>query len=253
MVRSAGVRRGPRPDRAAHPDPDVRRRLAALRQDGVAVTLGEPQGKALVAAMGLPVARGEVVTSPAAATAAAGRIGYPVALKVVSAGLEHKTDAGGVALGIDDDEALTRAWRMIEQRVREHAPEAGIDGFMVEEHVPGVEVLLGLVPDPAFGLMVAVGTGGTLTEVVDDVAVALPPLTRATARGIIDSLRGRALLDGFRGAPPADVDALAGLVVTLSRVAVDYADAIAELDLNPVIFSGGRWRVVDALVRLLPA
>jgi hypothetical protein len=124
------------------------------------------------------------------------------------------------------------------------------DGYLVEEFVPGPEVILGVSPDTTFGPFVLAGLGGVLAEALDDVALGLAPVGPEGAYRMLGSLRGRRLLEGFRGSEPVDLPALAELVQRLSQLAVDYAGVIADIDLNPVVFSGGRWRAVDAVVTL---
>jgi acyl-CoA synthetase (NDP forming) len=133
--------------------------------------------------------------------------------------------------------------------VRRHAPDTGVDGYLVEEFRPGVEVVLGVVSDRDFGPLVLVGSGGVYAEAMDDVALGLPPLSHSQALKLIRSLRMHVLLRGFRGSPPVDEDALADLLVRLGDIALDYSGVIDELDLNPVIYSAGQWRIADALIR----
>lgn len=232
------------------PDPELAGRLDESRPTKVA--LHEADSKRLLSELGVDPVPGRHVHDLAAAERVAGGLGYPVVLKAVSDDLPHKSDVGGVRTGLTDANDLAAAWERMADDLRTRAPNARIDGFLVERHLPGVEMIAGIAPDPTFGPMVLVGTGGTAAELVDDVAVGAPPLSLDRARRLIGSLRGRRALDGFRGAPPADVDALAGLLVRLAEIAVDYRDQIAELDLNPVVYAAGRWWIADALLRLHP-
>ena len=185
------------------------------------------------------------------AVARHGEIGKPVALKVQSPDIAHKSDAGGVALGLDSEAAVRDAWDRIMARVRAAAPEAAIDGVLVQEMAaPGVEVIVGVTVDPRFGPLVMVGLGGVFVEVIGDVAFAPVPLSPADARELLEGLKGWPLLGGARGAEPGDVEALCELVAGLSRFAWLYRDDIAEIDLNPVIVhrEGQGVTVVDAVI-----
>jgi acyl-CoA synthetase (NDP forming) len=236
----------------APPDPAVVAWLQDRSAAGSSATLTEVDGKELLRRMGLPVLRGEFVRTAAQAQDAADRIGFPVVVKAVSPDLAHKSDVGAVRLDLRDREAVERAVLEIGAAVESAAAAAIVDGYLVEEFAPGLEMVLGVVRDPTFGPFVIVGTGGVYAEALDDVALGLAPLSVDQAGRLVRSLRGHRLLEGFRGSPPADEQALVNLVVTLSGLAASYADYLAEADLNPLIFSGGAWRVADALVRLAP-
>ncbi|MPZ59874.1 MAG: hypothetical protein GEU93_00985 [Propionibacteriales bacterium] len=254
LVRLAEVRRArEREESPAPDDPGLRATLTGFRRTGAAADLTAAESMRVAVAMGLETVAGALASSADEATVVAERVGYPVVLKVVSADLPHKSDVGGVRLNLPGPAELAAAWEETTAEVASRDPAARIDGMLVETYSPGIEMILGIVRDATFGPMVLVGTGGTLAEAMDDVSVGLPPLGPDDAGRMIGSLRGRALLHGFRGAAPADSGALAELVVRLSRIAATYGDVIEELDLNPVVFSGGRWRVVDALIRLAPA
>jgi acetyl-CoA synthetase len=172
--------------------------------------------------------------------------GGPAAVKLDAEGLAHKTEAGGVILGVTDEDGIHAAARTLEAA----AARAGarVRGFLVEPMAPaGVEVIVGGRRDPVFGPVVLVGLGGILAEVLDDVAVLLAPVSEPEARAALDRLRGARLLHGVRGRPAVDLDALAGLVAQVGRTLV--ADpSIAEIDLNPVIASPGEVVAVDALL-----
>ena len=177
----------------------------------------------------------------AVAVGAANELGWPVAIKTAAPGVQHKSDVGGVALGLADADALRTAYEDIAARL---GPRV-----VVAPMAPsGVEVALGVVRDPTFGPLVLVGAGGVLVEVLHDRALALPPIDATGARRIIDRLAVRPILDGVRGAEPADVDALANAVARLSALANDLGDLIAALDVNPMIVSPGGCVAVDALV-----
>jgi acyl-CoA synthetase (NDP forming) len=193
---------------------------------------------------GLPLVEGETAHTADEAIAAAERLGYPVVVKVVSPGLAHKTETGGVKLALADAEEVARAI----DEVTATAIEAGqiVEGVRVERYRPGLEVIVGGLVDPVFGPLVSVGTGGVMTELFDDVVFATAPVGVNEARSMIDRLRGRALLDGFRGSPPADADALARIVSVVSRGI--EASGYQEVEINPLIWDGEAWVGVDWLV-----
>ena len=169
------------------------------------------------------------------AETAAKTIARPVALKVQSADIPHKTEAGAVALNISGDGARA-AYERVLAAAKKHAPHARIDGVLVQPMAPpGREVILGINRDPTWGPLLMVGLGGVLVEALGDVALAPVPLDRAAARALLGRLKGASVLGAYRGAPAADTDALIELMVRLSHFAADHADEIAEIDLNPVI------------------
>ena len=189
-----------------------------------------------------PDARARGPPSDADATvAAAGELGWPVVLKTAAPGITHRSDVGGVVVGLADEAALRAAYADLAARL---GPDV-----TVHQQVPaGVELSVGIVRDPALGPMVVVAAGGVLVELMADRAVALPPVSRAGAMRMLDGLRLRPLLDGFRGAPPVDLDALADVVVAVSRLARDHGDRIDALDLNPVVATPDGAVAVDVLI-----
>jgi len=193
---------------------------------------------------------GRLVHSAAEAEAATRALARPVALKVQSADIPHKTEAGAVALDVSDDGARA-AYDRILAAAKKHMPGARIEGVLVQPMAPsGREVILGVNCDPQWGPLLMVGLGGVLVEALGDVALAPVPLDHEAAHALIGRLAGAAALGPFRGAPAADTDALADLIVRLSHFAADHADTIAEIDLNPVIVHGKGQGVslVDALI-----
>jgi acyl-CoA synthetase (NDP forming) len=210
------------------------------------VALSERESLALLAKEGLPVTRAIPVTDAAAAVASARALGGHVALKLDADGLEHKSDIGGVALGLHGDDEVYRAALALLELGRRRA--LAVHGLLVEPMAaPGVELILGMRRDPQFGPVVLVGLGGILAEVLDDVAIRLAPLDLTAATAMLDSLRGSAVLRGVRGRPAVDRGALAAMLVTLGRIGVDRP-YVLEIDLNPVIATPGGAVAVDALV-----
>ncbi|HEX5912157.1 MAG TPA: acetate--CoA ligase family protein, partial [Rubrobacter sp.] len=222
--------------------PDPLPRETVLRWRGALIAgedLGEARALEMLADYGVPVARTAAATGLRGVLAAAGRLGYPVALKTTAA--SHKTELGGVTLGIRDEVALAAAYREMSSRL---GPTVTVQE-MVD---PGVEMALGVVHDPQFGPLVMVAAGGVLIETLGDRRLALPPLDEARASKLIDRLDVRPLLDGVRGAPPADVISLARALSRLSLLARDLGDLIGALDVNPVIVGSRGCVAVDALV-----
>lgn len=174
-----------------------------------------------------------------------------VALKIVSPDIAHKTDAGGVLLGLSGADAVRAGFARIMQSVQAHMPQARIDGIQVQQMLaPGREMVVGTVRDPDFGPMVMLGFGGIYVEVLRDVTFELAPLTLEQAHAMIGRLRGRALLDGVRGESAADTGALAELLVAVSRMAGEPGSTLREMELNPVIVypQGQGAFAVDALI-----
>jgi acetate---CoA ligase (ADP-forming) len=234
------------PDRAA----------ARVLLDASAPVLCEWQARPVLAAYGISGGdMGQIVRSPAEAEAAAREFSRPVALKVQSADIPHKTEAGAVALNISSDDARGACERLLAAAKR-HAPAARIDGVLVQPMCPGGrEVILGVSRDPTWGPMLMVGLGGILVEALGDVAFAPVPLDKAGARALLGRLKGAQVLDAYRSAPPADTDALIDMIVRLSHFAADYAEEISEIDLNPVIVHarGQGVSLADALIVRHPA
>jgi acetate---CoA ligase (ADP-forming) len=213
-------------------------------------TLVEYRAKSWLAACGIPVPAGALARDCAEALAVAARIGFPVALKAQARELAHKSDAGGVILGVADAGALAAAFDRLRAAVAAARPDVRLDGVLVERMAPpGIEMIVGARRDPDWGPVVAVGFGGILVEVLDDVRLMAPDVTEDDVRLELAKLRGVRLLDGVRGAPPADVAALASLVAKIAALMRAVPDLI-EIDLNPVVVhaQGQGACVLDALV-----
>ena len=228
---------------------------AAARETlaGQSSDVAEHRAKRVLTEYGIPVTREALATTKAQALAAAQGIGYPVTLKIQSADISHKTEARAVALGIEDDEKLARAYDAVVANALAYKPDAKIDGVLVQEMVTGgIEAIAGIVNDPLFGPAIMFGLGGVFAEVLNDVAFRLAPVTPSAAREMIADIKGHAVLAGARGRPPADVDALADVLVKLSALALDLEEHVAELDINPLFVMGqGRGvKAADALIRL---
>ncbi|WP_332878472.1 bifunctional acetate--CoA ligase family protein/GNAT family N-acetyltransferase [Massilia sp. S19_KUP03_FR1] len=214
--------------------------------------LSEPAAKAVFAAYGIPVVATRLATSQDAVLAAAAGIGYPVALKIVSPDISHKSDVGGVALDLADGAALAAALSAMRTRVAVHAPQARIDGFAVQAMArrPGAfELIVGAAVDAVFGPVILFGQGGTAVEVDPDRALGLPPLNLVLARDMVGRTRVARLLAGYRKQPGADVDAICAVLIRLAQLVADFP-AIAELDLNPLLADASGVLALDGRIRL---
>jgi acyl-CoA synthetase (NDP forming) len=199
----------------------------------------------------LPDTRETLVQSADDAAAAAERLGFPVVLKVQSPQLPHKTEAGGVRLNLLDRAAVTDAYTTMVADVARRAPEATIDGVLVQRMAPkGHELVIGMVNDPTFGPIMMLGFGGVTVELFGDVVHAPAPLDEAEATRMLLSLKSARLLTGFRGAKPIDLGPVARLVAALSRAALTLQDQVQEFELNPVIVHDEGLTVADALITM---
>jgi acetyltransferase len=221
--------------------------LSVARSRGAA--LSETDSKRILACYGIAIPEEIVARDPEQAALAAGRIGCPVAIKIVSPDIPHKTEAGGVRLGLSTPEDVREAARNILASVLRYAPEAKIDGISVQQMAPsGVEIVLGVKNDRQFGPLVAAGLGGIMVELLGDTAVRLAPVDEQTARTMLASLKGHALLTGFRGRPGVDIDGLVDTICRLSELAHDLRDIVDQVDVNPVIVSSNGAIAADALI-----
>lgn len=214
--------------------------------------LPEPEALRLLSGYDLPVIPHRLATSPEEAARAARALGCPVALKVVAHGIVHKSDVGGVRLGIALPEEAAAAFATIRDRVMSHSPASSIQGILVAKMAaPGTEVIVGMARDPQFGPAVMVGLGGIFVELYKDVAFRLPPLNLAEARAMLKELKAAPLLTGYRGQPPRDLDALATCTCAVARMAAEHPE-IQEIDLNPIIAHERGCVIVDARIRVHP-
>jgi acyl-CoA synthetase (NDP forming) len=211
--------------------------------------LTEREAKAVLDLYGIPTVREIRVESAEAALRAAAQLGFPLALKVESPDIVHKTEAGVVALSVRSNSELRAAYDRIMANARGHAPEAEIRGVLLQPMVSaGVELVAGVRIDPGLGPIILVGFGGVLVELLRDSASDLAPINVDEATGMLRKLRGAALLDGFRSGPKVNVARLAGIIVRLSEFAADQQGNILEADINPIICAGDEMTAVDALI-----
>jgi acetyltransferase len=220
----------------------------ALREGRELLT--EPEAQQVLAAYGLPVVRTKIATDAVGAAALAREIGFPVAVKIVSREITHKSDVGGVALDLGSEQAVVDAVRDMTNRACTAVPGATIDGFVVQPMIrrpDAIEIILGATEDPVFGPIVMVGHGGVAAEVIDDKALALPPLDAVLAEDALSRTRVDRLLRGYRGRPPAAREAVGEAMTRLSQLIADV-DEIAELDINPLLVDAEGIIVVDARI-----
>jgi acyl-CoA synthetase (NDP forming) len=215
-------------------------------------TLNELEGRELLAAYGIEGPDEGIAGSAKEAVAIARQIGFPVVLKILSRDIQHKTDIGGVRIGLGDEPAVTDAFEELMTAVRANSHTAQIDGVLVQDMIQGdvVEVILGMIHDPSYGPVIAFGAGGIFVEVAQDSALRLPPLDVDEARAQIEETRVAKLLKGVRGRAPADTEALVAALVRFSHLAVDLANYLEAIEINPlmVLPEGRGVRAVDVLV-----
>ncbi|MBE3556378.1 MAG: acetate--CoA ligase family protein [Firmicutes bacterium] len=237
------------------PDLDIDRARALVREAQAEGKdwLSPEEIERLFACFHLPTVTSRVVPTPDEAGAAAEQLGFPVVVKMVSQTLQHKSEWGGVVVGLQEGAAVRDACASIAARLHASGHADELDGFLIQQQVVGgIELMVGMTHDPQFGPLVAFGLGGIYVEVLRDVVFRITPLTDRNAYEMVRSIRGYRLLEGFRGTPPADVAAIEELLLRVSRM-VEELPELAELDLNPVIAlpQGEGCRIVDARVRLL--
>ncbi len=244
LVRYADIRRAPRQEPGEYPV-DRERAAAVLaeakRRDRVRLGV---EAMGLLEAYGIATARGALARSPEEVERALLDLGESVVLKLVSPDMSHKSDVGGVRVGVPADKAAEEAWHMLNM-AQARFPEMPIDGILVQEHLsPGVEVIVGMVRDPTFGPLVMFGLGGVHVEVMGDVAFAVAPLSRVEAERLVRSIRAYPVLRGVRGQPGIDVDGLVEVLERLSQAAVEFPELL-ELEANPIMCYPHRVLAVD--------
>ena len=211
--------------------------------------LNEVEAKQLLASAGVPVAETQLAITADEAVNAAEEIGYPVVMKIVSPEIAHKSDVGGVVVGVENSDDVRSIFEEINRSVADKAPQAEIDGVAIQAMVPqGTEIIVGSTTDEQFGPVMMFGLGGVFVEILEDVAFRIVPLEPKDASDIVREIKGFPLLDGARGREKADLDSLENLILKVSNH-VDENPQIAELDLNPVFaYSDGVVAVAAHLV-----
>jgi len=206
------------------------------------LSIGDAEARAILIAYGLRTPESKVAATPDEALKIAGEIGYPVVLKIASPDILHKTDVGGVKVGLNNSEDLRDAFELMTYRAERYVPEARIWGCQVQEMTPpgGLEILVGMNNDPQFGPLVTFGLGGIYVEVLKDVTFRVAPFTVRDAELMLKEIRTRALLDGVRGKPPVDKHAIVDTLLRIQQLVLDFPE-IAELDINPLmVYSEGQ-------------
>jgi acyl-CoA synthetase (NDP forming) len=228
-----------------------KRAIAAQKLDLSATgTLGEHASKALLKAYGIAVTEEKLLAPDAIEKLTAAPLPFPLAVKIESADIPHKTEAGVIRLQINSLDALKQAAREVLAAAKKYKPDARIAGVLVQQMAGGEEVILGAVNDPHFGPVIAFGLGGVFTEIMHDVTHRYAPFDAETAKAMIHDIKGVKLLQGYRGKPPCNIDALADAISRLSLLVADYADRIAEIDINPLFVNADGVVAADALVVL---
>ncbi len=210
----------------------------------------EPEAKTICMEYGIPVTKFRVAKTVEEAVKFAEEMGYPTVLKIVSPDVIHKFDAGGVILNLKSPEDVRDAYKKILENVKKHKPDAKIRGILVQEMAPSsTEVIVGSTKDPQFGPALMFGLGGIFVEVLKDVTFRIAPITEQDAREMITEVKAYPVLKGYRGQPPADIDAIVKILLATSRLVMDHPE-IKELDLNPIMVYEKGAKTVDARIIL---
>jgi len=211
--------------------------------------LSEDESKDFLMTYRIPVTPAQLAQDSEEAVSMADKMGYPVVIKVVSPDISHKSDVGGVIMGIDSSAVLKEAYDTLMQRVKKRAPEAAIRGVVVEKMVTDVdyELILGAKKDRDFGSVILFGMGGTMAEFIKDFSIGLPPLNRTLAKMLMQDTKVYKMLQGFRGKPPADFEGIEEILVNFSNLVIDFPE-IAEIDINPLAISNGKASALDARI-----
>lgn len=213
-------------------------------------SLLETEAKAVCMEYGIPVTKFELAKNEAEAVSLADGLGYPVVLKIVSPEIIHKSDVGGVMVDLKDANSVRNAYNQILNNVKKHDAKARITGILVQEMAPSsTEVIVGAIKDPQFGPAVMFGLGGIFVEVLKDVTFRIAPITEDEACEMMSEVKAYPLLKGYRNTPPADLEAIAKILLNTSRLVTDHSE-IKELDLNPIMVYEKGAKTVDARIIL---
>src|SRR6188768_870663 len=222
----------------------VRRVLDTVKAEK-RTSLTAPEGKVVCDAYGIPVPQEGVAKSAAEAAKLASAMGFPVVMKIVSPDILHKTEAGGVMVGVKTAADAEKNYETILANAKKYKADAKIEGIQVQQMLAGgTEVIVGSITDGSFGKIVAFGLGGVLVEVLKDVTFRLAPATAATAASMVDGIAAAEILRGVRGAEPANRDLLIDVIVRVSDLVADFPE-LAEVDLNPVLATASSATAVD--------
>jgi len=210
----------------------------------------EPEAKTVCIKCGIPVTKFKVSKNEAEAVKFAEEIGYPAVLKIVSPDIIHKSDVGGVIVGLKNAQEVRNAYKQILKNVKKHKADAKIVGILVQEMAPSsTEVIVGAIKDPQFGPALMFGLGGIFVEVLKDVTFRVAPITVDEAREMITEVKAYPLLKGYRNQPPADIEAIVQILLNTSRLVMEHQE-IKELDLNPIMVYEKGAKTVDARIIL---
>jgi acetyl-CoA synthetase (ADP-forming) len=213
-------------------------------------SLLEPEAKNVCIKYGIPVTKFKVAKNETEAAKHAEQIGYPVVLKIVSPDIIHKSDVGGVVVGLKTAKDVRNAYKQILRNVKRHKRDAKIVGILVQEMAPSsTEIIVGAIKDPQFGPALMFGLGGIFVEVLKDVTFRIAPLTKDEACEMITEVKAYPLLKGYRNMPPADIEAIVQILLNASKLIMDYQE-IKELDLNPIMVYKKGAKTVDARIIL---
>jgi acyl-CoA synthetase (NDP forming) len=212
--------------------------------------LTETEAKAVCMDYGIPVTRSELAENEEEALKLAERIGFPVVLKIVSPDIIHKSDVGGVIVNLKNAKEVGNAYKQILSNVKKHDANAKIVGMLVQEMAPAsTEVIVGSIKDPQFGPALMFGLGGVFVEVLKDVTFKIAPVTEEEAHEMIEEVKAYPLLKGYRGSPPADINAIVKIILATSKLVMEHEE-IKELDLNPIMVYEKGAKAVDARIIL---
>ncbi|MEK6919552.1 MAG: acetate--CoA ligase family protein, partial [Thermoproteota archaeon] len=229
-------------------DLNLAKQIIARAKRAGETNLSQHDAMRVLIAYGFPIARTEFAKTREEAVKSAKRIGFPVAMKVVSPDVVHKFDVGGVKLDLTSERDVLESFNEIMRNVKSQLPKARLEGVVVQEHVRGGrETIVGMRRDPKFGPLLMFGLGGIYVEAYRDVSFRLAPVRELGAHNMISQIRGSKILEGFRGQPPSDAKALAGCIARTSQLALELED-VQELDVNPLVAFEKGCRAVDARI-----
>lgn len=227
---------------------EIKKLLEEIKDQGREVLTYEESRK-IIDLAGLPLNKMALATNAEESIEKAREVGYPIALKIISEDVIHKSDAGGVKVGIKSDEELKKSYEDMMISIKKHYPTAKIDGVSIEEMVKGTEVLIGSMTDRQFGKMIALGIGGIFTEIYKDVTFRLIPITKEDVKEMMNEIKGKKIFEGFRGLPQVKKEELTNLMLKISKL-IEENPIIKELDLNPVVATEKGLITIDARIIL---
>ncbi|MCG3216571.1 MAG: acetate--CoA ligase family protein [Candidatus Heimdallarchaeota archaeon] len=226
----------------------IRLILDAVKKEERSI-LNYEESREIMKIAGIPLNEMKIAKNRDEAIFEANNIGYPIVLKIISKEVLHKSDAGGVKIGIKSDAELKEAYEEMMKNIKQHYPNAIIEGVSIEEMVEGVELLIGTNTDSQFGKMIALGIGGIFVEIYKDISFRLIPITKEDVKEMINEIKGKKLLDGYRGMPIVDKEKLISLTLKVSQI-IEENPSIKEMDLNPIVATNEGLKAIDARIIL---